>query len=121
MNEAQELRRWLAGELAKLLVGSPFAPPARWRTSVAVVRMQERRLTSRGDFAGWLRANDLRRSADECVRRQVPSGSILVWLEVDTVDAGSAGFMVFDLASALRTSTRTTCDAQDGRNSPCRT
>jgi hypothetical protein len=59
--------------------------------------------TSRGDFAHWLAANDLKPAAQECLKRRIGPGSILVWLEAEVPDVALAGFVVVNIARALRT------------------
>lgn len=88
--------------VAPALVGSPFERRARWGSAVVVIRPEEKRVTSRGDFAHWLASNDLHTAAKECIARKVPPGHVLVWLEVDVPDVAAAGFVVFDLAGAAR-------------------
>lgn len=90
-----------------LLVGptlarSPFRRRSTWGRAVVVLRHDERRVTSRGDHAGWLAANDLAAAARECISRRVPPGCVLVWAEVDEEATAFVGFVVFDLATALR-------------------
>jgi hypothetical protein len=85
-----------------VLVGSPFERRRRWRDAVVVLRREEKRVTSRGDFAQWLTANDLRNAARECIARRVPSGHVLVWLEVDSAAAAMARFVVLNVVRALR-------------------
>lgn len=98
----------LAAIVAVALHGSAFARPARWPSAVVVIRADSRaRVTSRGDHASWLIANDLGPSARECVRRRVPPGSILCWLEIDHSEVAAAGFYVFDLAAAVRAAAST--------------
>lgn len=99
MNESALLKEWLAGVIAKLLVVSPFRPRRFWSNVVVVLREKERRITTRGDFAHWLIANDLRASANECLKRRVADGSILVWIDLDAGETSGAGFFVFDLKS----------------------
>jgi hypothetical protein len=101
---APEGRDWLAGAIATVLVGSPFQGRKRWREAVIVLRSDGRRVMSRGDFAHWLAANDLRQLAHECIRRRVPAGH--VWLEVDVAHASGVGFMIFDFAAAARVAVR---------------
>ena len=93
----------LTGQVALALAGSPFRMPAAWKSAVAIIRVGERpTATSRGDFAGWLTAQALPGAAHECIRRKVPHGSILVWLEVDVEGLAAARFHVFDLANEIR-------------------
>lgn len=92
----------LAAAIAVLLSRSPFKGAAMWPHAVVVLTPDERRVTSRGDFAGWLAANDLCGAAEECARRRVPPGSVLVWLLLDSHGAATAAFHTFDLARAVR-------------------
>lgn len=91
----------LLAMVASVLVGSPFEHRARWPHAVVVLRREERRVTSRADFAGWLVANDLGAAAREATRRKVPPGSVLAWLEVDVPEVAAAGFVVVPLTRAL--------------------
>lgn len=88
--------------VAEALQGTPFAKPQHWRHAVCVIRKERRSADSRGNFAAWLAANDLKDAAHEALTRRVPPGSILCWLEVDVPDVSTAGFVVFDIATALR-------------------
>lgn len=97
-----EVTRRLLPHVAEALHGTPFAVPGRWRQAVVILRREERRVTSRGDHAQWLAANDLRDVAHECTARRIPPGSILVWIDVDVPEVAATGFVVFDLATALR-------------------
>lgn len=92
----------LASLIAPVLVGSPFERRRVWPNAVVVLRRENKLVTSRGDFAGWLAANDLGAQARECIARRVPRGHVLVWIEVDVPEVAVAGFVLFDLASALR-------------------
>jgi hypothetical protein len=89
------------GIVARELVGSAFAKPSRWVHAVVIVRADEQRITSRGDFAHYLAANDLGAAARECRSRRVPLGCVLVWLEVDAPNVAAAGFVVCDVATAM--------------------
>lgn len=92
----------LAGLCAIALAGTPFAKPRTWPLAVIVIRADERPVAKlRGDFAGWLRAHDLTGPSRECLRREVPPGSVLVWIEVDAPSVAAAQFFSFDLRSAL--------------------
>lgn len=88
--------------VAPVLVGSPFERRSTWASACVVLRREEKRVTSRGDFAHWLAANALPMQARECLSRRVPPGHVLVWLEVDAVDVAAATFVLFDLATAVR-------------------
>jgi sarcosine oxidase gamma subunit len=92
----------LAMLVAPLLIASPFARRERWGSAVVVLSPEERRVTSRGDFAGWLAANALHAQARECSARRVPPGHVLVWISADTAEAAIARFVVLDLAAAAR-------------------
>jgi hypothetical protein len=94
---------------APMLARSPFALRARWGSAVVILRGEERRVTSRADFAGWLAANDLRSAAHECLARHVRPGNILAWVEIDTPDVAAARFVMLDLARALRPKTDSQC------------
>lgn len=100
MNERAALRDLVVGPLVR----SAFSRPSAWSRAVAIVRPEGRRVTSRGDFAAWLSANGLHASARECLRREIRRGSLLCWLEVDAPNIAAAGFVVLDLAAALRDS-----------------
>ncbi len=104
-DERETVAMRLAGMISSVLVGSPFAPWPRWPRAVVILRPPEKRVTSRGDFAGWLAANDLPGPARECITRRVKPGQILVWLDTDSSVAAVAQFMVFDLAAALQRAT----------------
>jgi hypothetical protein len=97
----EELAPWLAGTVATLINGSAFERLKMWPHAVVVLRADEQRVTSRGDFAGWLASNDLASAAKECTRRRVPHGSILLWILLDAPGAAAAEFHVFNLAGAL--------------------
>ena len=97
----------LATLVAPALLGSSFRDPKRWPFAVAVVRAEGVTLTSRGDHAHWLAANDLGAMAKECIARRVKPGHMLVWLDVEAPGIESAtGFLVFDLATAVRCAAR---------------
>lgn len=96
----------LSGKVALALLGSGFRARERWPFAVVILRESETRATSRGDFAAWLRANDLPDQATECLHRRVPAGSILVWLDVEMPSVAATGFVMFDLAAALRPTKR---------------
>lgn len=88
--------------VAVALAGSAFEHRSRWPQAVVVLRAEEKRVTSRGDFTHWLIAHDLGAAARECTSRKLPTGHVLVWLEVDVPDVAAAGFLVFDLAAAMK-------------------
>ncbi|MBX3228258.1 MAG: hypothetical protein KIT84_26465 [Labilithrix sp.] len=89
--------------VAPILVASPaFRDRSRWPHACAVLRRESKRVTSRADLAGWFVANGMPAQARECLKRKVPRGSILCWLEVDDVDVAGAGFVVLDVTAALR-------------------
>lgn len=91
----------LAAEVSRALLASPFAHPRSWPSAVVVLSSDGApRVTSRGDHAHFLLANDLAGLARECLRRLVPPGQILVRLDVDLPDV-AAGFFVFPLARVL--------------------
>ena len=73
-----DVARALLPQVAEALNGSPFSRPGMWRQAVVILRREEKRVTSRADFAGWLAANDLRDVAREATARRIPPGSILV-------------------------------------------
>lgn len=94
----------LLAAVAPVLVGSPFECRSRWPHAVVVLRGEGKRVTSRGDFAGWLAANDLGAKARECTTRKVLPGHVLCWVEVDTSEVAAAEFRVLDVVGALRAS-----------------
>jgi hypothetical protein len=97
-----EVMRRLLPHVAEALHGSPFERPGRWRQAVVILRREEKRVTSRGDFAGWLASSDLPELARECIARRISPGSILVFIDIDVPSVALASFVVFDLATALR-------------------
>ncbi len=82
-----------------MLLGSPFERRAHWPHAVVILRRDEKRITSRADFTGWLTSNDLRAAARECTNRRIPPGAVLVWLEVDAEEVSTAGFVVVSLTA----------------------
>jgi hypothetical protein len=92
----------LLGPVAIALRGSPFEPRPMWPHALVVIRQHERpRVTSRGDFSHWLASNGLRSAANECMRRQLRRGEILLWIEVDDVAISTAQFHIFRLSQAI--------------------
>jgi hypothetical protein len=92
----------LLGFVAEALVGSAFERADRWKHACVILRPEEKRVTSRACFSGYLNAHGLHASARECVKRRIPPGSILVWLEADNTEVALASFIVFDLGSSLK-------------------
>lgn len=93
----------LLAPVAIALRDSAFASRKQWACAVVILRNQESpRVASRADFAGWLAANGLHASARECVRRRMPDGAVLVWIEIDEDTISDARFVVFALQQALR-------------------
>ena len=90
-------RAAFVGRILLLLRKSPFRRVAEWRNAVVVFAFGEKRVTSRADFAGWLRANDLRPMAHECRSRRIPPGHVLVWLSADNATGACAGFALVDM------------------------
>jgi hypothetical protein len=88
--------------VVEALHGSPFERPGRWRSAVVILEKEGKRVTSRADHAHWLAANDLKPAAHECLARRIAPGSILVWISVDVPEVAATGFLVFDLANAIR-------------------
>ena len=97
----------LLGLVASTLVGSPFQRRSRWSSAVVILRVEEKRVTSRADFASWLRANDLRPAARECMARRLHHGNVLVWIDVDAEAVAVAGFLIVDLDHAISNRTET--------------
>ena len=83
------------------LARSPFARPRFWSIAVVIVRREQKRTTTRADFAQWARANDLADVATCCTRTRTRPGEILAWLEIDVPDVSAAGFVVVPLAKLL--------------------
>lgn len=105
MTARRENEAALLAHVASALHGSAFRNLRSWPSCVVVVRVGEKpRITGRADHAQWLRANDLPALANECMRRKVPPGSVLVHLEADTTDVAGVGFVVFDVVGAVRRS-----------------
>jgi len=99
-------RRRLAGRIASALLRSPFRRRRMWGKAVVVLRREGDRATGRGDLAHWLLSADLRSKAEEAIRRRVPDGCVLVWLEIEADDVdgragGLADFFVFPLEDVL--------------------
>ena len=88
--------------VSAVVVGSPFQARCTWPMAVVVLRAEARRVTSRRDFANWLKANDLARLSHECVTRKMKPGFVLVFLDLDAADVPVTGFLAFDLARATR-------------------
>ena len=99
-----DARVWFFGTVAALLARSAFAHPSRWSRAVVILRTDERRVTSRADFASWLGAvADLRSSAREVTNRRIAAGSVLVWVELDTLTVAGAELRVVDLLREIAT------------------
>jgi hypothetical protein len=96
-----DVRRRLLPLVAPVLLGSPFQTRSRWPSAVVALREEERRITSRSCFAQWLATNDLVALSHECIARRVPSGSLLVYVDLDLVDVATTGFLVLDVDEAL--------------------
>lgn len=91
----------MARLVAPVLKGSAFEDRRRWPSAVVVLIHAERRITSRGDFASWLKVNGLPDLARQCLARRVGPGSIMLFLDADTSDGAVTGLCVFDLADAI--------------------
>jgi hypothetical protein len=91
-------------QLSQLLAKSvAFRDRAKWPLAVVVLRDPgESYVTSRVDFAAYLRANDLHGVARECVKRRARPGHVLIWLEVDEQSVAASGFEEIDLAAEAR-------------------
>ncbi len=91
----------VAGLAARMLLRSSFRSPRSWSSAVVVFDGDTRRVSSRGDYAAWLRHNDLLSLAVECLARRVPRGCALLWLACDGPDGTGVRFVVLDLATGL--------------------
>ena len=64
--------------------GSPASPPP-WPAAIFIVEPGRRpRVTSRVDFASYLRANGLEEQACEVLRTRVDSRELLAWFTLET-------------------------------------
>lgn len=91
-------RLWLA-----LSASRAFRSPKTWGTAVLVVQGGSVRVTSRVDFASWLRANALPQLATECLHRKTRRGEVLVFFDGDAPEAGArTEFLIIDLAREAR-------------------
>lgn len=96
-----DARRLLIALVAPAVARSAFKKPKTWPLAIALVRVDEKRVTSRADFAQWARANDLHDVAATCLRSPVRAGELLVWLDVDVPGVSAAGFVIVPLARLL--------------------
>lgn len=100
MNQEELIRATFRAKVFRVLNAGGFRDPRAWRNVVVVLRENEQRATSRADFAGWLRANDLGGAARECTSRQVRPGCVLVWFEATAGSVEWVGFTLVNLSGA---------------------
>lgn len=96
--ENELIRATFRRKVLRVLNDGGFRDPHRWPNVVVILRENEQRATSRADFAGWLRANDIGKAALECTRRRVRPGSVLVWLEAIVGSVEHVGFVLVNLS-----------------------
>lgn len=79
-------RKAIVDPLAIALVESgAFRRRERWHLAIFIVEPGKRpRVTSRGDFAMYLRANDLKDQASEVLHRRVRPREILAWITLES-------------------------------------
>jgi hypothetical protein len=88
-------------KVTELLAHGPFRR-RRGRDAIIVWRDgEEPKITGRADWAGFLFANGMTEQGRECIKRRVPPGHVLCWLETDREDVASAGFALIDYASEV--------------------
>jgi hypothetical protein len=97
----EDERRAFVGRTLMLLRASAFRRRALWDRALVILTDREKRVTSRADFAMWLRANALDGPARECASRRVPHGHVLAWLEADNAIGACAGFALVNLAGEI--------------------
>lgn len=90
----------LVERVGMALAASPFRKASRWPHAV-VFDGDAPRVSSRADFASYLRAAGLDAQAHEATRRRIPPGHVLVWVERDNAKVATAGFILVDFASEL--------------------
>jgi hypothetical protein len=96
-----EERAAFVGRVLMLLRASAFRRPASWDRALVVFTPEGKRVTSRADFASWLRANALDEPARECTSRRVPPGHVLVWCEADNAVGACARLALVNLRGEI--------------------
>jgi hypothetical protein len=97
----RDVREALVLKIAGAILSSPFRLERRWREAVVVIEDGKVRVTARPDWAAYLNANGLSEPADACMRRQIPRGSILVWVSGENELGACAQFIVVALRAEI--------------------
>ena len=94
-------RAAFVARLAMLVRTSAFRRRSAWDRALVIFTQDEKRVTGRADFAGWLRANALDDAARECMALRVPFGHVLCWVAADNAIGACAGLALVHLDAEI--------------------